>query len=124
MEGFVGALGMGLLLMFAILLVDFAKIGEDGGMSFADAIVHVCLIRARPILMTTLAMVAGMLPSALGADVGGGFCSPMAIVVIDGLLIVTLLSLLTTPALFPAVESLYLNCRDLWPVRPTLEVER
>jgi multidrug efflux pump subunit AcrB len=95
----------------AILLVDFAKIGEDDGLSPADAIVHACRTRARPILMTTLAMVAGMLQSALGAAVGGGFRAPMAIVVIRGLIVATVLSLLTTPALFLAVEGLYSRLR-------------
>ncbi|MGL6159051.1 efflux RND transporter permease subunit [Microbulbifer sp.] len=102
---------MGIVAKNAILLVDFAKIGEDGGMSPTDAIVHACRTRARPILMTTLAMVAGMLPSALGGAVGGGFRSPMAVVVIGGLLVATVLSLLTTPALFLAVESLYVRFR-------------
>ncbi len=98
---------MGIVAKNAILLVDFAKIGEDNGMSPADAIVHACRTRARPILMTTLAMVAGMLPSALGAAVGGGFRAPMAIVVIGGLIVATVLSLLTTPALFLAIEGLH-----------------
>lgn len=61
--------------------------------------------------MTTIAMVAGMLPSALGAGGGGGFRSPMAIVVIGGLVVATLLSLLTTPALFLAVENVYARFR-------------
>ncbi|MGV0876890.1 efflux RND transporter permease subunit [Martelella sp. FLE1502] len=100
---------MGIVAKNAILLVDFAKIAEDGGMSPADAIIHACRTRARPILMTTLAMVAGMLPSALGGAIGGGFRAPMAIVVIGGLLVATVLSLLTTPALFLAVESLYVR---------------
>jgi multidrug efflux pump subunit AcrB len=111
---------MGIVAKNAILLVDFAKIGEGAGMSPADAIVHACLIRARPILMTTLAMVAGMLPSALGADVGGGFRSPMAIVVIGGLLVDTQLSLLTTPAVFLTVEDLYVRLRRTRsPAEPT-----
>jgi multidrug efflux pump subunit AcrB len=102
---------MGIVAKNAILLVDFAKIGEDHGMPPADAIVHACCTRARPILMTTLAMVAGMLPSALGAAVGGGFRAPMAIVVIGGLIVATVLSLLTTPALFLAIEGLHRRFR-------------
>jgi AcrB/AcrD/AcrF family len=60
--------------------------------------------RVRPIIMTTIAMVAGMTPSALGIGFGGEFRSPMAIAVIGGLLVSTLLSLLFVPALFTIMD--------------------
>ena len=56
--------------------------------------------RARPIVMTTIAMAAGMVPSALGMGDGGGFRSPMAIAVIGGLIVSTMLSLVFVPAVF------------------------
>lgn len=106
---------MGIVAKNAILLVDFAKLGEDKGMSPTDAIIQACRTRARPILMTTLAMAAGMLPSALGLGGGGGFRAPMAIVVIGGLLVATVLSLFTTPAVFLAVENIYIRFRRASP---------
>ena len=62
--------------------------------------------RARPIIMTTIAMIGGMAPSALGIGSGGEFRSPMAIAVIGGLLVATLLSLLFVPALFTLMDDL------------------
>ena len=61
--------------------------------------------RARPIIMTTVAMVAGMVPSALGFGAGGEFRSPMAIAVIGGLIMSTLLSLVFVPALYTVMDS-------------------
>ena len=60
--------------------------------------------RARPIVMTTIAMVAGMTPSALGLGAGGEFRSPMALAVIGGLLFSTLLSLVFVPAMFMVMD--------------------
>ena len=65
-----------------------------------DAIVDAGRKRARPIVMTTIAMIGGMLPSALGVGSGGEFRSPMAIAVIGGLMSSTLLSLVFVPAVF------------------------
>ena len=62
--------------------------------------------RARPIIMTTIAMVAGMVPSALGLGAGGEFRSPMAIAVIGGLIVSTLLSLLFVPAFFAVMDDI------------------
>ena len=62
--------------------------------------------RARPIIMTTIAMAAGMLPSALAIGTGGEFRAPMAIAVIGGLLVSTMLSLLFVPSLFSVINSL------------------
>ncbi|MGI6247299.1 MAG: efflux RND transporter permease subunit [Pseudochelatococcus sp.] len=95
---------MGIVAKNAIMLVDFAQIGVKEGRSRADAIVHACQIRARPILMTTLAMCAGMVPSALGHGGGGGFRAPLAVSVIGGLALATLLTLITLPAFYLFVE--------------------
>lgn len=90
---------MGIVTKNAIMLLDFAIEREKHGLSRRDAIVEACAERARPIIMTTLAMIGGMLPSAIGVGDGGEFRAPMAIAVIGGLLVSTLLSLVVIPSL-------------------------
>ncbi|MBS0244089.1 MAG: efflux RND transporter permease subunit, partial [Proteobacteria bacterium] len=89
---------MGIVTKNAIMLVDFAVEEMRRGVPRAEAIVDAGRKRARPIVMTTIAMVGGMLPSALGTGDGGEFRSPMAIAVIGGLISSTLLSLVFVPA--------------------------
>jgi multidrug efflux pump subunit AcrB len=91
---------MGIVTKNAIMLVDFAIEQIAVGVDRIDAIVDAGRKRARPIVMTTVAMVAGMVPSALGHGDGGEFRSPMAIGVIGGLIVSTLLSLIFVPAVF------------------------
>src|SRR5262249_56932896 len=69
-----------------------------------EAMIDAGMKRARPIVMTTIAMVAGMMPSALGLGAGGEFRSPMALAVIGGLLFSTLLSLVFVPAMFMVMD--------------------
>ncbi|MCX7034768.1 MAG: efflux RND transporter permease subunit [Arenimonas sp.] len=89
----------------SILLVDYAVIAEDQhGMSMHDALVDACRKRARPVIMTTIAMTAGMLPIALGFGADAAFRQPMAVAVIGGLITSTLLSLVVIPAAFAAME--------------------
>ncbi len=89
----------------SILLVDYAVIAEDQmGMSMHDALVDACRKRARPVIMTTIAMSAGMLPIALGLGADAAFRQPMAVAVIGGLFTSTLLSLVVIPAAFAAME--------------------
>jgi len=95
---------MGIVTKNAIMLVDFAIEQMKHGMSRADAIVDAGRKRARPIVMTTIAMIGGMLPSAYGVGSGGEFRSPMAIAVIGGLLSSTLLSLVFVPAVFTVMD--------------------
>ncbi|MGF9694301.1 efflux RND transporter permease subunit [Rhizobium sp. 0TCS1.26] len=90
---------MGIVTKNAIMLVDFAIEREAHGLPRIEAIVEACLERIRPIVMTTLAMVGGMLPSAFGVGDGGEFRAPMAIAVIGGLLLSTVLSLIVIPSL-------------------------
>ncbi len=78
------------------------------GMPRTKAIVEAGKKRARPIIMTTIAMIAGMAPSAFGIGAGAEFRSPMAIAVIGGLLVSTLLSLLFVPAFFAVMDDLKL----------------
>ena len=104
---------MGIVTKNAIMLVDFAVEEMARGVPRAEAIIDAGRKRARPIVMTTIAMVGGMLPSALGAGEGGEFRSPMAIAVIGGLISSTLLSLVFVPAVFVALDDV---ARLLWRV--------
>ena len=83
---------MGIVTKNSILLVDYAILARQGGMNRFDALVDACHKRSRPILMTTIAMGAGMMPLALGWGADPSFRSPMAITVIGGLITSTLLS--------------------------------
>jgi len=95
----------------SILIVDYAIIGErDQGLSRHDAIVAACRKRARPVIMTTIAMGAGMLPVAIGVGADGNFRAPLGASVIGGLLTSTLLSLVAVPAAY----SLFANALDWW----------
>lgn len=96
---------MGIVTKNAIMLVDFAVEREAHGLSRGEAVVEACRERARPIIMTTLAMVGGMLPSAFGIGEGGEFRAPMAIAVIGGLLVSTILSLVVIPSLHLIVSA-------------------
>ena len=97
---------MGIVTKNAIMLVDFAIEEVGRGTPRLDALVEAGRKRARPIVMTTIAMAAGMFPSALGLGDGGGFRSPMAIAVIGGLIMSTLLSLVFVPAVFTVMDDL------------------
>jgi hydrophobe/amphiphile efflux-1 (HAE1) family protein len=90
---------MGIVTKNAIMLVDFAIQREAHGLSRGEAVVEACRERVRPIIMTTLAMAGGMLPSAFAIGEGGEFRAPMAIAVIGGLLVSTILSLVVIPSL-------------------------
>ena len=97
---------MGIVTKNSILLVEYAIVARRNGMSRLDALVDACHKRARPIIMTTIAMGAGMLPIAMGYGADPSFRSPMAIAVIGGLVTSTLLSLLVVPAVFTFVDDL------------------
>ncbi len=98
---------MGIATKNSILLVDYVLIARNEmGLSRFDAIIDGCRKRARPIIMTTIAMGAGMMPIALGWGVDPSFRAPMAIVVIGGLITSTFLSLLVIPVVFSLVDDL------------------
>ena len=97
---------MGIVTKNSILLVDFAVEQIHKGMTRNAALMEAGLKRARPILMTTLAMCAGMLPSALGWSVDGTLRQGMGVAVIGGLLVATLLSLVYVPAMFVLIDRL------------------
>ena len=96
---------MGIVTKNSILLVDYAIMGrEKDGLPLYEALVDACHKRARPIVMTTLAMIAGMAPIALGLGADASFRQPMAIGVIGGLITSTMLSLLVVPIVFSYVD--------------------
>lgn len=95
---------MGIVTKNSILLVDYVILAREAGMPRFEALVDACHKRSRPILMTTIAMGAGMMPLALGWGADPSFRSPMAIAVIGGLITSTLLSLLVVPAVFTYVD--------------------
>lgn len=91
---------MGIVTKNSILLVDYAIIGIRRGLSTHDALIDACHKRARPIVMTTIAMIAGMMPIALGLGADASFRQPMATAVIGGLIASTALCLLVVPVVF------------------------
>jgi multidrug efflux pump subunit AcrB len=97
---------MGIVTKNAILLIDFAIEMRRRGMSRIAAVVEAGHKRARPIVMTSIAMSAGMLPSALGVGEGGTFRSPMAIAVMGGIIVSTVLSLVVVPAFYLIMDDL------------------
>ena len=94
---------MGIVTKNAIMLVEFAVESMREGKPREEAIIDAGMKRARPIVMTTVAMAAGMMPSALAFGAGGEFRSPMALAVIGGL-VFTVLSLVFVPAMFMMMD--------------------
>ncbi|MBR7783703.1 efflux RND transporter permease subunit [Undibacterium luofuense] len=97
---------MGIVTKNSILLVDYAILARERGIARFEALVDACHKRSRPIVMTTIAMGAGMMPLALGMGADPSFRAPMAIAVIGGLITSTLLSLLVVPAVFTYIDDL------------------
>ncbi|RMD91855.1 MAG: efflux RND transporter permease subunit, partial [Alphaproteobacteria bacterium] len=95
---------MGIVTKNAIMLLAFALDAMKRGASRAEAMVEAGHKRARPIIMTSIAMTAGMLPSAFASHLGGEFRAPMAVAVIGGILLSTALSLVFVPVLFSVVD--------------------
>jgi len=97
---------MGIVTKNAIMLVEFAIESIRAGNPRDEAMIDAGMKRARPIVMTTIAMVAGMMPSALAVGAGGEFRSPMALAVIGGLIFSTVLSLVFVPAMFMVMDDI------------------
>jgi len=96
---------MGIVKKNAIMMIDFALEAERGqGMSAQDAIVQACLLRFRPIMMTTLAALFGALPLAVESGTGAELRFPLGISIIGGLLLSQLLTLYTTPVIYLALD--------------------
>jgi hydrophobic/amphiphilic exporter-1 (mainly G- bacteria), HAE1 family len=95
---------MGLVAKNAILLLDAARAEERAGVDREEALMHAGRKRFRPILMTTFALVAGMMPVAVGVGEGGEFYRPMAVAIIGGTITSTLLTLLVIPSFYDSIE--------------------
>jgi hydrophobic/amphiphilic exporter-1 (mainly G- bacteria), HAE1 family len=95
---------MGLVAKNAILLLDAARTEERAGVDREEALMHAGRKRFRPILMTTFALVAGMMPVAVGVGEGGEFYCPMAVAIIGGTITSTLLTLLVIPSFYDSIE--------------------
>jgi len=101
---------IGIVTKNSILLVDYALMARaELGMNRTDAMIDACHKRVRPIVMTTVAMAAGMSPIALGLDGDTSFRTPMAVVVIGGLITSTVLSLLVVPVVFELIDEIKLR---------------
>jgi HAE1 family hydrophobic/amphiphilic exporter-1 len=95
---------MGLVAKNAILLLDCAREEERQGIDREEALMHAGRVRLRPILMTTFALMAGMMPVAIGVGEGGEFYSPMAVAIIGGTVVSTMLTLLVVPSFYDSIE--------------------
>ncbi|MFN3303551.1 MAG: efflux RND transporter permease subunit, partial [Roseateles sp.] len=95
---------MGLVAKNAILLLDATRQEERAGIDREEALMHAGRKRFRPILMTTFALIAGMLPVAVGIGEGGEFYRPMAVAIIGGTITSTILTLLVVPSFYDSIE--------------------
>jgi HAE1 family hydrophobic/amphiphilic exporter-1 len=95
---------MGLVAKNAILLLDAARKREEEGFGREDALMHAGRMRLRPILMTTFALIAGMMPVAIGAGEGADFYRPLAVAIIGGTITSTILTLLVVPTFYDSIE--------------------
>jgi hydrophobic/amphiphilic exporter-1 (mainly G- bacteria), HAE1 family len=96
---------MGLVAKNAILLLDAARVQEAAGVDREEALMAAGRKRLRPILMTTFALIAGMLPVAIGVGEGGEFYRPMAVSIIGGTITSTFLTLLVIPSFYDSIET-------------------
>ncbi|HEY9502555.1 MAG TPA: efflux RND transporter permease subunit, partial [Pyrinomonadaceae bacterium] len=105
---------IGIVKKNAIMMIDFALAAERGeGKSSRDAIYQACLLRFRPILMTTLAALLGALPLALGSGTGSELRRPLGIAIIGGLIVSQMLTLFTTPVVYLYLDRLRLGWQKM-----------
>jgi multidrug efflux pump subunit AcrB len=98
---------IGIVKKNAILMIDFAvQVEREEGLSPVEAIYKACLLRFRPILMTTMAALLGAMPLALGAGVGSELRRPLGITIVGGLILSQMLTLFTTPVVYIYMDRL------------------
>jgi HAE1 family hydrophobic/amphiphilic exporter-1 len=112
---------VGIVVNDAIVKVDFINQARRQGMVLRDAILEAGRVRLRPIVMTTVTTVLGLLPMALGIGRGADLRAPLAVSVIGGLLLATLLTLIVVPVVYAVVEDLRLRVRGHDPGTPLPE---
>ena len=95
---------VGIVVNNAIVLVDYANLMRQRGLTAREAITQACAVRLRPILMTTATTVLGLLPMAIGLGDGAEIRTPMALAVVFGLLSSTLLTLIVVPSVYHLLE--------------------
>ncbi|MES2222456.1 MAG: efflux RND transporter permease subunit, partial [Acidobacteriota bacterium] len=100
---------IGIVKKNAIMMIDFALVAEREGMSTADAIFEACMLRFRPILMTTMAALFGALPLAFGTGTGSELRRPLGITIVGGLIVSQALTLYTTPVIYLYMDRLRLR---------------
>jgi multidrug efflux pump len=101
---------IGIVKKNAIMMIDFALMAErNEGKSTSDAIFEACILRFRPILMTTMAAIFGALPLALGTGTGSELRRPLGITIVGGLLLSQLITLYTTPVVYLTLDRLRLR---------------
>lgn len=102
---------IGIVKKNAIIIIDYALVGvREQGLAAEQAVIEACMVRFRPILMTTLTAVLGAVPLAVGTGVGAELRQPLGIAIIGGLVLSQLLTLFTTPVIYLALDA-------LWPSR-------
>jgi len=110
---------MGLVTKNAILLVDYANHVRKTGVSTAEALLQAGMVRMRPIMMTTAAMVFGMLPMALALDEGSEIQAPMGRAIIGGVITSTLLTLIVVPVIYSYMDDLGAWARRRFAAKPS-----
>ncbi|MFI3114894.1 MAG: efflux RND transporter permease subunit [Clostridia bacterium] len=105
MPAFIGVIMLsGIVVNNSIVLIDYIKIRQDRGEDIEQAILHACPLRVRPVFMTTLTTILGLIPMALALGEGSEIMSPMAIVMISGLVISTAVTLIFSPVFYYIIK--------------------
>jgi multidrug efflux pump len=108
---------IGIVKKNAIMMIDFALDAERSrGLSSQQAIYEACVLRFRPIMMTTMAAMLGAIPLAIGFGEGGEIRRPLGISIVGGLIVSQMLTLYTTPVIYLYLDRFRLWCKSTWSV--------